>query len=42
MVKEDLGDEEPAENKNTDNLMSPDYQKRDKPPKSAQAKRQSG
>jgi hypothetical protein len=42
MVKEDLGDEEPGENKNRENLMSPDDQKRDKPPKSAQAKRQTG
>lgn len=42
MVKEDLGDEEPAENKNRENLMSPDDQKRDKPPKSAQAKRRTG
>ena len=42
MVEEDVGDEEAAENKNSDNLMSPDDQKRDKPPKSAQAKRQLG
>jgi len=35
MIEEDVGDEEPAENRNTENLMSPDDQKRDKPPKSA-------
>jgi hypothetical protein len=42
MVEEEVGDEGPAENRNSENIMSPDDQKRDKPPKSAQAKRQTG
>ena len=42
MAEEDVGDEEAAENKNTENVLSPGDQKREKPPKSAQAARQTG
>jgi hypothetical protein len=42
MVEEDVGDEEGTENKNTENVLSLGDPKREKPPNSAQAARQTG
>ena len=41
MGEEDIGDEEPAGNKNSDNVLSPGDPKKEKP-KSAKAARQTG
>ena len=43
MIEDDVGDEDPGENRNKQNFLSPDDQKREKPPKSAaQPARQTG
>jgi hypothetical protein len=42
MVEEDVCDEEATENKNTENFQSLGDPKKEKPPKSAQAARQTG
>jgi hypothetical protein len=42
MVEEDVGDEELAENKNTENVVTPSDPKTEMPPKSTQAARKTG